>query len=100
VNSHTPCEETRTWSRLARLVAPGLLAGPLCPAQKLKRLLQHTKTRSYFDGNGWTDNPKEAKCFPNISEAVWACIDHDLKDVELVLRDEVDGQNMFSKTIR
>ena len=66
----------------------------------LKRILRDCRSQSYFDGQGWTTDPMSARVFHDEIEAVRACVEHDLADVELVLRFEVDGVDVFSTKVR
>jgi hypothetical protein len=68
--------------------------------QTLLRLLRCMKTRRYFKDEGWTDDPSEAKVFADETEAVRACVRHNLDDVELVLRAPGSFSDLFTTPIR
>jgi len=57
----------------------------------MRRLLRNLKTGEYFAMTKWTPDEAEAYCFQGPLEAINACIEHGLRDVELVLRSD-DGQ--------
>ncbi len=64
------------------------------------RLLRCQKTRRYFTGKGWTEDPKQAKQFTDEFQAAGTCIYHDLHDVELVLRASGGDTDLFTTPIR
>ncbi len=55
-------------------------------APKVLRTLRCRRTGHHFTGDGWTPEPERARPFGDQIEAVEACTQHGLKDVELVLR--------------
>ncbi len=65
-----------------------------------ERLVRCAKTRRYFSGNGWTPHAAEAARFPDVIEAVRACVQNELHDVELVLRVPGGKTVLFSTPIR
>lgn len=66
----------------------------------IKRLLRHRESLAYFKDGGWTDNPREAKCFADVVEAARVCAEHGLEDVELALRYEAADEDVFCTQIR
>jgi hypothetical protein len=66
----------------------------------IKRLLRHRKSLAYFKDGGWTDNPKEAKSFADVIEAAKACAEYGLEEVDLALRYEAAGPDVFCTPIR
>ncbi len=64
------------------------------------RLLRCRRTKRYFNGDGWTDDPSQAQVFPDEIEATRACVTQNLRDVELVLRTYVTGVELFSTPVR
>ncbi len=53
-----------------------------------KRLVRHCRSRAYFQNGSWTENAEAATNFSTIEEVAQACVNHGLKDVELVLQFE------------
>ncbi|HYG33375.1 MAG TPA: hypothetical protein VEC99_01245 [Clostridia bacterium] len=66
----------------------------------INRMLRCRKTLRYFKDGGWTSDPNEAKTFPDEIEAVRACVQYNLNDVELVLRAPGSLTDLFSTPIR
>jgi hypothetical protein len=64
------------------------------------RLLRCRKTERYFTGTGWTDDPARAKVFADVIEAIIACVEHRLEEIELVLRIPGGSADLFSTPIR
>jgi hypothetical protein len=64
------------------------------------RLIRCQRTRRYFSGGGWTEDPAKAHDFPDEVAAVRACVEHGLQDVELVLRVPGGRTDLFSTSIR
>ncbi len=64
------------------------------------RLLRCRKTRRYFRDDGWTEDATEALTFCDEMEAVRACIENGLNDVELVLRTDAGRTDIFCTPIR
>jgi hypothetical protein len=52
----------------------------------LTYLIQRTKTREYFLQGRWTLDSGWAQQFANLAQAIGACLEHELRDVELVLQ--------------
>jgi hypothetical protein len=52
----------------------------------LTYLIQHSKTREYFHDGDWTLDSHWAEEFSDLAKAITACLRHELRDVELVLR--------------
>ncbi len=50
------------------------------------RLLRCMKTSRYYTQAGWTHDPMQAELFPDEVSIVRTCVDHNLHDVELVIR--------------
>ena len=66
----------------------------------IQRVLRHRQSREYFKGDGWTANAEEAACFSDSLEAVKACVQHGLTDVELALRVQGGASDVFCIPIR
>ncbi len=64
------------------------------------RLLRCRTTHRYFNGQDWTPDPSQAQIFPDEFDAARACLAHDLHDVELVLRNQLTGAEIFSTLMR
>ena len=55
----------------------------------MKRLLRCARTGKFFRGDGrWTKRVDRALNFPHLMHVVHTCLQHGLKDVELVLQFE------------
>ena len=67
--------------------------------QKVKRVLRRKDTAEYFNGDGWTANPTEAKTFCDVVEAAQACTQFKLTNVELALRVETSTCDVFCTTM-
>jgi len=61
----------------------------------MKRLLRRKNTCEYFNGDGWTQNPHEAKTFSDIVEVAETCAQHRLAGVELAFRIHVEAADVF-----
>ncbi len=55
-------------------------------APMVVRTLRCKRTGRHFTGQGWAQEPEHARSFADEIQAVEACTQHGLKDVELVLR--------------
>ncbi len=66
----------------------------------VQRLLRCRRTQRYFSGTGWTPDLALAKSFPSQFEAIRACIEHRIVDVDLVLRAPGAGVDLFSTAVR
>ncbi len=64
------------------------------------RVLRCRNSKRYFNGDGWTDDPSDAQVFPDEIDAARACVTHNLRDVELVLRTHLTGIELFSTPVR
>ncbi len=64
------------------------------------RMVRCTRTHRYWDGRGWTGNSTEAANFHNEMDAVRACVENDLRNIELVLRQPGTGVDLFATPIR
>ena len=65
----------------------------------IKRLLRRKNTREYFNGDGWTKNPHEAKTFSDIVEVAEVCAHHHLAGVELAFRIHAEAADVFCTPI-
>lgn len=72
----------------------------ITPGSFVHRLLRCNRTQRFFQEGGWTENPRRAKVFPDEIAAVRACVQHDLQDIELVLRSSGAGADLFSIPMR
>ncbi len=70
------------------------------PEQPIKRFLRDRESLTYFRNGGWTDNPKEAMSFSDVVEAAQTCADYGLNHVDLALRYESGGEDVFCTRIR
>ncbi len=70
------------------------------PQQAADRLVRCARTRRYFSGEGWTEDATQAARFGDVIEAVRACVENGLHDVELVLRLPGAKTELFSTPIR
>ena len=68
--------------------------------QTIQRVLRHKNSRSYFKDGGWTNNPSEANCFSDVVEVAETCTRYGLSDVELALRFDSEGCDVFCTPIR
>ncbi len=64
----------------------------------ITRVLRNTLDKSYFNGEGWTKDRQKAKFFGDQASAVKACIEKNLRQVELVLR--INNDTTFCARIR
>ena len=64
------------------------------------RLLRCTKTHRYFTGDGWSDDPRQAKTFTDEIDAVRASVYGELQNVELVLRACGAHTDLFCTAVR
>lgn len=67
--------------------------------KSVKRLLRRRSTRQYLREGGWTENPEEARCFSDVVEVAETCARLRLHDVELTLRIECRGSDIFCTPI-
>lgn len=68
--------------------------------QSVNRLIRCRRTHRYFKDGTWTDNAVEASTYGDEMEAVRACVDHGLKNIELVLRAQGSQADLFCTPIR
>lgn len=66
----------------------------------IRRILRCRRSSRYFTGVGWDEDPEKAKHFPDEMEAVRACVEHGLEDVDLVLRASQGQTDLFCTSIR
>ncbi len=66
----------------------------------IKRLLRDRQSQQYFDGQGWTDNPEEAKSFTDVVEAAEWCAQLGLSNVELAVRVRSASCDLFCTAVR
>ena len=66
----------------------------------INRLLRCRRTQRYFKRDGWTEDINQASTFPDQMEAVRACIEHDLSDIDLVLRAPGGRTDLFCTLLR
>jgi hypothetical protein len=64
------------------------------------RLLRCRRTNRYFCEGGWTEDATQAKAFMDEMDAVRACLNHSLEEVELVLREPGSDVDLFSTPVR
>jgi hypothetical protein len=62
----------------------------------LTYLIQNKKTREYFHQGRWTGETCWAEEFSDVARALTACLRHELRDVELVLRFGAETGKGFS----
>ncbi|HYG34010.1 MAG TPA: hypothetical protein VEC99_04455 [Clostridia bacterium] len=68
--------------------------------QDIKRLLRRRGSREFFKGDGWTENPDEARDYSDVLEAAETCVRYGLNDVELALRMGTQASDFFCTRIR
>lgn len=68
--------------------------------QSVLRLLRCKRTNRYFTGDSWVDDASLAKCFCDQIDAASACVQHDLTDIELVLRMADSQTDLFITGLR
>ncbi len=66
----------------------------------IKRVLRSRDSHQYFDGQGWTDNPEEAKSFTDVVEAAGLCAQLGLSNVELAVRVRSASCDLFCTPVR
>ncbi len=64
------------------------------------RLLRCRRTGRYFNGDGWSEDPDNAQPFSDEVDAARACVTHNLRQVELVLRTKISHTEIFSTPMR
>ncbi len=64
------------------------------------RFIRCRKTGKYFGPAGWTERTDEARTFPDNVDAVRACVEGGLHNVELVLRPPGADHDLFRTTLR
>ena len=69
-------------------------------AQCVLRLLRCKRTNRYFTGYSWVDDASLAKCFHDQTDAACACVEHELTDIELVLRMPDSQADLFITGLR
>ena len=69
-------------------------------AEPVLRLLRCKRTNRYFTGDSWVDDASLAKCFRDQTDAVSTCVQHDLTDIELVLRMPDSQTDLFITGLR
>ena len=69
-------------------------------ARQVQRFIRCRKTLRYFNGEGWTLDPKGARSFAHVIDAARVCVDRGLIDVELVLHLSEAHSELFSTPIR
>ena len=79
---------------------PSMSADTINIFPEITRLLRCRKTRRYFTGQGWSQEPSDAAQFSHSIQAARACVNHDLHDIELVLRSQVTGVELFCTFVR
>ncbi len=65
----------------------------------IKRLLRRSNSRQYFKDGSWTDKPEEASTFSDAVEVAEVCARYALTDVELALRVDARGSDVFCTAI-
>jgi len=66
----------------------------------IKRFLRHRSSREYFKEGGWTSDPGQADSFMDVVEVAETCARYGLNDVELAVRYETAGCDLFCTPIR
>jgi len=69
-------------------------------SNSVTRILRERTSRRYFKGDGWTNDPAEAKTFSDVVEAAEICVQYGLNDVELAVRLHAGACDVFCTTIR
>ncbi len=68
--------------------------------KEIRRLVRSQNTQKYFQDNGWTDNPEEAKNFADVVEVAEVCARQGLSEVELALRMRAGAFDVFCTPLR
>ena len=68
--------------------------------RSVHRMIRCRQTHRYFKDGDWTENAIEATTYGDEMEAVRACLDHDLNNIELVLRAQGSQADLFCTLIR
>jgi len=68
--------------------------------KEVQRFIRCRKTLRYFNGEGWTLDPKRARSFAHVIDAARVCADKGLVNVELVLQLSEAHAELFSTPIR
>jgi len=68
--------------------------------RSVARLLRHRRTQLYFQDDGWTDSPQEAKAFFDVVEAAETCTQHGLNEVDLIVRVRAESCDLFCTSLR
>ena len=63
-------------------------------------MIRCRKTLRYFNGGGWTFDPRGAQSFAHVIDAARTCVDNGLEDVDLVLQLPDAHAELFSTPIR
>jgi hypothetical protein len=66
----------------------------------IKRFLRHRASREYFKEGGWTADAREADTFADVVEVAEVCTRYGLRDVELAVRYETAGCDLFCTPMR
>lgn len=66
----------------------------------INRLIRCRKTNRYFRDGQWTDDSSQASIFTDEMDAVRACLDHRLTDIDLVLRAPGGNIDLFATQLR
>lgn len=72
----------------------------LIRATAVKRLIRCRKTHRYYNGEGWTSDPRAAKSFAHVIDAARVCADKQLENVDLVLQLAEAKTELFSTPMR
>ncbi len=70
------------------------------PDTTVRRVLRHRRSQEYFKAGGWTQNPEEADTFADVVEVAETCAKYGLNDVELAVRLDRAGCDVFCTPIR
>jgi hypothetical protein len=65
----------------------------------IRRVLRRRNSQEYFTGNGWTNNPDEARVFADSLEAAQLCANCGLVDMEIALRIVGASSDLFSAVL-
>ena len=64
------------------------------------RILRCRKSNRYFTGGEWSPDPAQAKVYPQVIDVARECVSYNLHEVELVLRLELGGAELFCTPVR
>ena len=64
------------------------------------RVVRCRRSHRYFTGAGWSRDPAKAKGYASRFDVAEACVSHNLHEVEMVVRSQVSGTELFCTGVR